>query len=127
LARQNISVFAALYDDGGEGTMLEVDQIGFADYYQGMVWEYVTATTADVLRTSIGPTHHDCSVTLQNGWLPSPTLTLAFMETMSEAVDASTFPAEIFCVQGFLEVEWRQVSPERLRSQALARVFEKGG
>lgn len=87
----------------------------------------VTASSQDITATMVGPLRRDCESTLQEGWLPSPTLTLAFLPTLSHAADATTFPAGLLAVQGWLEVEWKMTSPERLREQALARVFEKGG
>jgi len=123
---QGITVMAAIYDDGGEATLLEVDQIGIADFYATVHHQYITASSVDCA-FDFTVSGNSCSVTLQAGWLPSPTLTLAFLPTLAFAADASTFPAGVLCVQGFLEVEWRQVSPSKLRQQALARVFEKGG
>jgi hypothetical protein len=126
LVNQSLSVMAALFDDGGEAQLLEVDQIGIADLYAEFRHQYTTSGALSNTCAAIA-LRRDCEVTLQKGWLPSPCLTLAFLPTMGSAVDATTFPAGLISVQGFLEVEWREVSPEKLRQQAFARVFEKGG
>lgn len=124
--RQSISVFASLFDDAGDGTLQLVDQIGFADFYASVALSVVTSGGAYVMESDIMHST-PMDVTLQLGFMPSPCLTLAFLITMGTAVDATTFPAGNLLVQGYLEVEWRQVSPEQLKQQALGRVFEKAG
>jgi hypothetical protein len=123
---QSLSVLASLFDDAGEGTLLQVDQIGEADFYAEATYDYDTGG-ANISTRAITIHSAPESVTLQAGWLPSPCLTLAFLASLGVAADATTFPAGLISVQGFLEVEWRNVGPERLKMQALARVFEKGG
>jgi hypothetical protein len=120
------STWAALFDDAGEHNLNEVDQIGHAEFGGVVYQNNLTASPNTCYAQTRTMTRYGVDVTFQHGWLPSPVLSLAFLLTLSQAVDATTFLAETFTVQGFLEVEWRVTSPERLKQQALARLFEKG-